>query len=197
MATQTPSTRERLIESTRELLWERGCVGTSPTAILQRSGVGQGSMYHHFKGKPDLVRAAEQRSATLMQNQIRDELADDGTPAGERIARYLQRRREVLKGCSIGQLTADPDIIGNDTLRQPLRETFEIQHECLVHAIEQGQAAGELSSKLDPDETAHTVAAVLQGGYVLARAAQSVEPFDQAIRGALTLLGLTPGKSSS
>ncbi|MEU8031330.1 helix-turn-helix domain-containing protein, partial [Streptomyces sp. NPDC049099] len=46
------STPERLIESTRELLWERGYVGTSPKAILERAGAGQGSMYHHFKGKP-------------------------------------------------------------------------------------------------------------------------------------------------
>ncbi|MGH3247941.1 MAG: TetR family transcriptional regulator, partial [Trebonia sp.] len=38
--------RERPIESTRELFWERGYVGTSPRAIQQRSGAGQGSMYY-------------------------------------------------------------------------------------------------------------------------------------------------------
>src|SRR4051812_44423200 len=51
------STSDRLVETTRELLWERGYVGTSPKAIQQRSGVGQGSMYHHFGGKPDLALA--------------------------------------------------------------------------------------------------------------------------------------------
>ncbi|BBJ46318.1 hypothetical protein SSPO_090360 [Streptomyces antimycoticus] len=56
-------TRERLIASTRELLWERGYVGTSPKAIQERSGAGQGSMYHHFRGKPDLALAAITRSA--------------------------------------------------------------------------------------------------------------------------------------
>ncbi|SOE25581.1 transcriptional regulator, TetR family [Streptomyces sp. OK228] len=39
------STPERLIESTRELLWERGYVGTSPKAIQEHAGAGQGSMY--------------------------------------------------------------------------------------------------------------------------------------------------------
>ncbi len=39
------STSERLIESTRDLLWERGYVGTSPKAILERAEAGQGSMY--------------------------------------------------------------------------------------------------------------------------------------------------------
>ena len=52
---------ERLITSTQELLWERGYVGTSPKAIQQRAGAGQGSMYHHFTGKPDLARAAIDR----------------------------------------------------------------------------------------------------------------------------------------
>jgi AcrR family transcriptional regulator len=59
---ETPAS-DRLIESTRELLWERGYVGTSPKAIQQRAGVGQGSMYHHFTGKPDLALAAVRRTA--------------------------------------------------------------------------------------------------------------------------------------
>src|SRR3954453_13559214 len=57
---------DRLIESTRELLWERGYVGTSPKAIQQLAGAGQGSMYHHFEGKPDLARAAIERTAAEM-----------------------------------------------------------------------------------------------------------------------------------
>jgi TetR/AcrR family transcriptional repressor of nem operon len=56
-------TRDHLIESTRELLWERGYVGTSPRAIQQRAGAGQGSMYHHFAGKRALALAAIERSA--------------------------------------------------------------------------------------------------------------------------------------
>src|SRR5690242_5436560 len=56
-------TAERLIRSTQELLWERGYVGTSPKAIQQRAEAGQGSMYHHFTGKPDLARQAIRRSA--------------------------------------------------------------------------------------------------------------------------------------
>ena len=54
---------ERLVESTRTLLWERGYTGTSPRAIQARAGAGQGSMYHHFRGKPDLAAVAIQRTA--------------------------------------------------------------------------------------------------------------------------------------
>ena len=55
--------RTRLIESTQELLWERGYTGTSPKAIQALAGVGQGSMYHHFEGKADLARAAIRATA--------------------------------------------------------------------------------------------------------------------------------------
>jgi TetR/AcrR family transcriptional repressor of nem operon len=61
------STVERLIESTQELLWERGYTGTSPKAIQQRAGAGQGSMYHHFAGKPELALTAINRTAEEMR----------------------------------------------------------------------------------------------------------------------------------
>ncbi len=54
--------------------------------------------------------------------------------------------------------------------------------------IAEGRAAGELLPGADPADIAAAVVAVVQGGYVLARAADSVEPFRQAVRGALGLL---------
>ncbi len=187
--------RDRLIEGTRELLWERGYVGTSPTAILARSGVGQGSMYHYFAGKPDLALAAERRSAELMQQQIVEAFAVPGT-ALDRISGYLGRERDVLRGCSVGRLTADPDVMADDALRAPVRETFEVLHEQLRRTIAEGVADGEFADDLDTDEIASTIAAVIQGGYALARAAQAVEPFDRAIRGVLSLLRASGARTS-
>jgi AcrR family transcriptional regulator len=180
-------TRDRLIESTRELLWERGYVGTSPKAIQQRAGAGQGSMYHHFTGKPDLALAAVRRSAEELGAAASAQLSGPGT-ALERIAAYLRREREVLRGCPIGRLAADPDIVDSAVLRQPLADTFSSLRGELADVVRAGQAAGEFAT-LDPVATAATVLAVLQGGYVLARAAGSVEPFDLAITGILDLLG--------
>lgn len=187
MAKRGEAARERLIEGTRELLWDRGYVGTSPTAILERAGVGQGSMYHHFSGKPELALAAEQRTAQLTQEQIRATFATDAS-AFERISAYLRQERQVLRGCSFGRLTADPDVMADEALRAPVRETFAFLHACLVEAIRDGQGAGELDPALDPDAVASTLSAVIQGGYALARAEQDIAPFDRAIEGAVALL---------
>ncbi|OLB81458.1 MAG: TetR family transcriptional regulator [Actinobacteria bacterium 13_2_20CM_2_71_6] len=178
---------QRLIESAQALLWERGYVGTSPKAIQQRAGVGQGSMYHHFTGKPDLALAAVRRSAEELRAKAEAQFAGDGT-AIERITAYLRRERDVLRGCPIGRLTQDPDIIASPQLRQPLDETFDWLRRRLADVLAEGRARGEFTESLDPAATAATIVAVLQGGYVLARAADSVEPFHRAVDGVLDLL---------
>ncbi|MGC4940445.1 TetR/AcrR family transcriptional regulator [Kribbella sp. DT2] len=180
-------TVERLIRSTQQLLWERGYVGTSPKAIQAAADAGQGSMYHHFTGKAELARTAIERSATELTAAAEQQLSGPGT-ALERITRYLERDREVLKGCRIGRLTADPDVIADPALRAPVEATFRRIRERLAEILAEGKQAGEFPPGLDPVATAATVAAVLQGGYVLARAAADDAPFEQAVQGMVGLL---------
>lgn len=187
MYTARMDTSERLIESARDLLWERGYVGTSPKAIQERAGAGQGSMYHHFRGKPDLAVAAMRRSAEELRAQAEQQIAGGGT-ALEKATAYLLRERDALRGCRVGRMAMDPDVIADPELREPVRETFDWLAGHLAAVLAEGVASGELRAGLDPEDTAAAVLAVVQGGYVLARAAGSQEPFDRAVRGAVALL---------
>ncbi|MFD9322530.1 TetR/AcrR family transcriptional regulator [Streptomyces sp. NPDC060053] len=191
MYSEFVSTSERLIESTRELLWERGYVGTSPKAILERAGAGQGSMYHHFKGKPDLALAAIRRTADEMRATAEGVLDGPGTPY-ERIAAYLTRERDVLRGCPIGRLTMDPEVIASDELREPVDETIDGIRERIAHLVEEGKEQGQFGPELDGEAIAATVVATVQGGYVLARASGSRTAFDAGVRGLLSLLAPRP-----
>ncbi|MGA5358135.1 TetR/AcrR family transcriptional regulator [Streptomyces purpurascens] len=185
------STSERLIESTRELLWERGYVGTSPKAILERADAGQGSMYHHFRGKPDLALAAIRRTAEEMRATAAGVLDSPGTPY-ERVEAYLRRERDVLRGCPIGRLTMDPDVIGSDDLRAPVEETLDWIRGRLAAIVEEGKEQGQFVPSLDGEEIAAAVVATVQGGYVLARASGSPAAFDAGVRGLLSLLAPRP-----
>jgi len=180
-------TRDQLIDGTRELLWERGYVGTSPKAIQQRAGAGQGSMYHHFSGKRELALAAVRRSADELLAAAEAQLRGPGT-AVERITAYLRRERDVLRGCPIGRLAQDPEIVADPELRAPVDETLSRLRARLAEVLDEGRAAGDLPSTSDTEALAATIVAVLQGGYVLARAANAPEPFDQAVSGVLALL---------
>ncbi|MFF9851729.1 TetR/AcrR family transcriptional regulator [Streptomyces litmocidini] len=186
-AVMSMSTPERLIEATRELLWERGYVGTSPKAVQQAAGAGQGSMYHHFAGKQDLALAAIRRSAGELGAAAEAVLGGGGS-AYARIEAYLRRERDVLRGCPVGRLTMDPEVIADPELRAPVEEVLGRVRDRIAEVVREGVESGELSGSLDPAEIAATVLATVQGGYVLARATGSRAPFDTAVRGLLALL---------
>ncbi|MEK8142117.1 TetR/AcrR family transcriptional regulator [Streptomyces sp. M10(2022)] len=181
------STPDRLIEATRELLWERGYVGTSPKAVQQQAGAGQGSMYHHFAGKQDLALAAILRSTAQMREAAGQVLDGPGS-AYERISAYLLRERDVLRGCPVGRLTMDPEVIASDELRAPVDDTIRWLRERLTAIVQEGLDKGEFGPASVPEEVAAAVVATVQGGYVLARASGSPAAFDASVRGLLSLL---------
>ncbi|MFC8490782.1 TetR/AcrR family transcriptional regulator [Streptomyces sp. NPDC057235] len=183
----TNDTSERLVGAARELLWERGYVGTSPKAVQRAAGAGQGSMYHHFAGKRDLALAAIRRTAEEMDAAAGAVLDGGGTPY-ERIRAYLLREREVLRGCPVGRLTMDPEVIADPELRAPVEEVLGRLRARLAAVVREGSESGGPNDPLDPEETAATIVATVQGGYVLARATGSPAPFDSAVRGLLALL---------
>ena len=182
-------TRSRLVEATQELLWDRGYAATSPRAILAIAGVGQGSMYHHFDGKEALSVAALQSSADALIARAAAVLGGDGR-AVAKIHRYLLAQREVLRGCPVGRMASDPDVLESRALHEVITRTFRQVRDLLVAVAAAGVQQGELRADVDPAELADMILAVVQGGYVLARAAGDREPFDRAVRGAAALVDL-------
>lgn len=167
-------------------MWERGYADASPRAVRERSGVGQGSMYHHFPSKRDLgVAALEHNIADLMPST--SALDGPGSPLA-RIEAHLMRPRDSLKGCKVGRMTQDPQVREDPVLLAPVSRTFTEVHGTWVRALRAAIAAGELRADLDPERLAHTLMAVLQGGYVLAIAQQDPQPDVDARAGALDLL---------
>jgi TetR/AcrR family transcriptional regulator, transcriptional repressor for nem operon len=162
-------------------------VGMSPRAIQELAGVGQGSMYHHFRSKAELARAAEERSAAGLIAEARQILEGPGKPL-DRVVAYLRQERDVLKGCPIGRLTADPEVVVDEALRKPLEDTFAWIATRLADLLKDAQATGDLARGIDSGTLAATILAVRQGGYVLARAACSPVPYEQAIEGLIALI---------
>ncbi len=179
--------RERLVETMSELMWERGYADTSPRDVRERSGVGQGSMYHHFPTKRELALAALERNIADLLPASSELDGTEGSPLA-RIQAYLMRPRDALKGCKVGRMTQDPQVREDPTLLAPVGRAFAQVHASWVNALRSAIATGELRDDLDAERLAHTLMAVLQGGYVLAIAQQDSKPFEDARDGVLDLL---------
>lgn len=174
--------RTRLVEAAQRLFAQQGVSATSPRDVLAASGVGQGSLYHHFPTKHDLALAAVAATAAETLEAARARLQGDGAPL-DRVVAYLERPRDALAGCRVGRLTADQAVVDDDGLRAEVAGYFT----GLIAEV----AAVLRETGLDADaalDRARAAVAIIQGGYVLARATQDPELLRSAVRGFVALL---------
>ncbi|MEK7315072.1 MAG: TetR family transcriptional regulator [Candidatus Eisenbacteria bacterium] len=178
--------REKLIRAARQLLHERGYEATSPRAIQEKAGAGQGSFYHHFPGKKALALA--------VLEQVREELTQAANSQFDRPERPLQRvlcfleqEREGLRGCRLGRLAQEASVLEDRDLRRCVAGYFEDLEQMLGAALDEAVAASEIPP-LDTAALARTLAATVQGGYVLARAGGDERELTRATGGLATLL---------
>lgn len=174
--------REQLLVAAQALFAEAGVAATTPRQVMTRSGIGQGSLYHHFPSKRDLARVAVERTALEQLAVAENVLASDLAPR-ERVRTYLLRDRDAMAGCRIGRLTSDQVVMADADLLEPVQDYFSGLIDLLGDAFE-----GEGLSRERAQDRAAAVAAVVQGGYVLARATGDPERMHSAVRGMTALL---------
>jgi AcrR family transcriptional regulator len=177
-------TRERLIESARFLFWERGFAGTSMADLLANAGVNSGSFYHFFESKEALLRAVlETYKALLHPMVIEPALAQTPEPVARIFAILAGYRDRIIAtncqyGCPLGRLALeiDPE---NQPAHRLISENFRGWIGAVRDCIEALQ--DRLPAGADAESLATFVLAVMEGGVMLSRSYQSVEPFDRVI----------------
>lgn len=180
------NSRLKLVEAAKTLLWEVGFEAMSPRKVLKHSGVGHGSLYHHFEGKRDLAGAAlEQIERELTADLIR--VLNVNEPPLDRVRAYLSKPRPATQGCRLGRLANEVEVTSSE-LRMPLSRYFKRAENLLTEILQEAKDEGALLADINPADLACTLLAVIQGSYVLARANNKNIYSKKASRGALALL---------
>jgi AcrR family transcriptional regulator len=178
--------RDALLQAAKSLLWECGYQAMSPRDVLARSGVGQGSLYHHFSGKQALALAALDEIAAEEIAALEAILLSDAPPLA-RVRDYLLRERQALRGCRLARL-ANESAIEEADFRRPIAR-FLTRIETLLEAnLSAAQRGGDLPPGLDADKLAATLLAVVEGGFVMARVHWDAARMRAALDGAVLWL---------
>jgi len=167
-------TRERMVASAVDLLARRGLQATSFSEVLEDSGAPRGSVYHHFPGGKDqmidsALDAAGSRAIELIERKA-------GAPAVDVAAWFLHIWREVLirgkfeAGCAVLAVAVAAD---SPELLEHTARVFRTWRKRLAELLEQGGL-----SSVDASRFAAVLVASSEGAVVMARAEQSLEPFD-------------------
>jgi AcrR family transcriptional regulator len=172
--------RTKLLDAAKQLVWDRGVEATSPNMLLARSGVGQGSLYHHFGSKAEWAEAAIAGLAADLTEET-DELFSAHETGAEQLRAYLTKPRTALDGCRLGRLAFDPEVRANDALRAPVSAYFDHLRSLLRPAVRTTGIA-------DVDGVVEAICAVVQGGYVTSRLSDDADALERACHGLLSLL---------
>jgi TetR/AcrR family transcriptional repressor of lmrAB and yxaGH operons len=174
----TSAVAERMVESAIVLLAKHGFQKTSFSDVLAESGAPRGSIYHHFPGgKEQLIAAAMQvagsRAVELIE-ALRGMPATDVVDGFMMIGRVILEESRLSAGCSIVAVTVSS---GSDELLEQAGVVFRSWQERLAELLQLG---GMSADQAGPFAT--LMIASSEGGIVLSRAQQSLEPFDAVHR---------------
>lgn len=196
-----PQTRTRLLDAATTVIRAQGFAATTVDDICTAAGVSKGSFFHHFASKEDLAVAAARHWAEVTGALFA--AADYHRPADplDRVLAYVDLRRDLVRGplpeytCLVGTMAQEAYATAPD-IRDACWASISGHAQTLVADI---QAAIETRG-LAPDWTAGSLAlhtqAVIQGGFILAKASgdtrQATEAIDHLRRYIECLFGIRP-----
>lgn len=173
LSAQGQRTRQRILETAADLMFQHGVAATSIPAVQAAAGVSASQIYHYFGDKTGLVRAVMNHRASsaeasgAFQPSRFDSVA--ALEAWRDTVLAIQIDRDCIGGCEFGSLVSElvdaapayraEAIDGYARLEAPIRDGLRAMRH-----------RGELSADADPDALALALLTALQGGLLMNKA---------------------------
>lgn len=172
--------RERIIETTANLLQRQGYSATGLNQIIKESGTPKGSLYHYFPGgKEELAEAAIRESGGEFVELLQTAIEETGSVA-QGIPQFIRHyarsfeESQFEKGCPISTVTLETTSL-SPKLQEATRDIF---HSWCVTIIDHLVSEGWDEKRAR--EMAIFIMSAFNGALTMSRAAQRTEPLEIA-----------------
>jgi len=167
---------EMVLAKAMEVFWAKGYEAASLSELLQTMEISRKSMYDTFGNKQALFLKALEHYAQTNLRSIKEQLSAPGSPLSN-IEQLLQSWQKThgkpgSKGCMLGTSAADFDT-SNVEIAPVLRSYFTRLENIYYEAVSQAQAAGELSTQVNPRDIARMLLCTTQGMALVGRVLDS------------------------
>ena len=183
---KSTDTKQRLVDSARELIYTRSYGEVGVQAICEHAGVRKGSFYHFFKSKRDLTLAALDDFLVAYKEQLLRHAFGHGELGP--MARFqvlvelvyqdqlaTWKETGALAGCPFGNLAMEMST-QDETIRARLVAIFALLRAPFEENLNDAIAAGEIPA-IDVRETAEAMIAYMEGCMLMAKTQNDPELF--------------------
>jgi TetR/AcrR family transcriptional regulator, transcriptional repressor for nem operon len=170
-------TRERVLQTARDLIHGTSLAGVSIEDICAAAGVHRGSLYHFFPSKEALSLAVLDANWDLMRAMLDEAFQAEVEPL-DRVDRFvdgfgrmlglMRQKMGTTPGCPLGGLTAELSARPGPG-RDRAQAVLEAWAAYFSAAVREAQVRGQLPKSIDPHAAAMRVLAYLQGLALLAK----------------------------
>lgn len=184
--TETGSSRTRLLDAALRVFREKGYTATTVEDLCHAAGVTKGSFFHHFESKEALALAAIEHWNTLTGALFEAAPYRQVVDPRERLLAYLDFRAALVRGelpeftCLLGTLVQET-FASHPALQAACGAGIEAHAQTLVPTIEAARARYAPKAEWSAESLARHTQAVLQGGFVLAKALSDPQAALEAI----------------
>ncbi|OZY83842.1 transcriptional regulator [Cellvibrio mixtus] len=173
-------TRTRILEAAHEEIYENGYQGMRIEAILQKTCLAKGALYHHFPNKLALGYAVVDEILMGHFHSVwNDFITRFPNPLTAMQQLFLSkadsyRDEHCFKGCPLNNLNQEMAAI-DAGFHARLEMVMESIYQTIVHALEQGQQQGDVRADINPTRIAMFIMASYQGIMGAAKCMQAPE----------------------
>ncbi|MDP4272363.1 MAG: TetR/AcrR family transcriptional regulator [Bacteroidota bacterium] len=172
-------TKEFIIERTASIFNTKGYAGTSLNDMTEVTGLTKGSIYGNFKNKEEVTLEAFKFNLGIMSCLFSTEMEKRKTYrekllAYPFIANNYSETTFPKGGCPILNTAVESDDT-HPILKQQAALAFIRWKDKIIDLLNKGIEAKEFSEKLQPEQVALTILAVLEGGIMIRKLTDNQE----------------------
>lgn len=182
----TENTRDKLIQTSIQLMAVKGFNNTGIAEVLALAGVPKGSFYHYFKSKDDLGFAIIDHYGQELRTGLGYSLQAAPGPALARLRAYFDSALRYFEGdfmlcnCLLGNLGQELSM-QNAAMREAIFRHYRAIETLIAECIAEAKSEGDIAAEIDERMVAKMLFSSWEGCLVRAKLEQSAAPLRELL----------------
>ncbi len=177
MGRSPTDTKEKLLQTATDLIWQSSYGSVSVEEICNRAEVKKGSFYYYFPSKADLAVAVMEE----LYNRYEPEMAKVFSGTGSAVERFehlatliydkqMEAYNQYGRVCGCPFASLGSEMAGNDeAIRQKADDIFKRQNQLLTGTLQELLDSKQLAANTDLSAMASEIHAFILGQVMMAR----------------------------